>query len=335
MDDLHERKLGKKWKTMIYKLFCEVPLFAELLFCLMYVKNGYVAVFRARKFLRNSDLIYVRDIYSLLWLPTNRKVILTLANNGEVSKMILERFPGMFLSTGLLEILIKRILSKADCIVLLSQSAKDLFQSRYGYLTNTEVIFNGVGTAPVQGRPMSSPVRFITVGSLVKRKGHHTLIRAIEILSRKGLKVELRLVGDGPHRKVLERIAGKSEAIKFLGKLNKDDVYSELACADFYIQGSQDEGMPLSVIEGMMHGLPLILSRVASHPEMVKEGATGFLFEYDNHVELSEIIEYCTAMKPSVYNSFVNEVRSAYLENFTHSEHLRKFCFLIGKVLNK
>lgn len=100
----------------------------------------------------------------------------------------------------------------------------------------------------------------IWVGSLDDRKDPLAAVRAAEASS-----VTLLVVGDGPLRSLVERAA--DERVRVLG--HRDDVPRLLAAADFFVLTSRREGLALSLLEAMAHGLPPIVIDLAENVEAV------------------------------------------------------------------
>jgi glycosyltransferase involved in cell wall biosynthesis len=140
----------------------------------------------------------------------------------------------------------------------------------------TVVIPNAVD---VNGAPRSSHQRkvprIIAVGRLKAPKDFLTLVRAA---SRLPEGAETLIVGEGPDRPRLEQeinALGVTERVRLLGE--RYDVPKLLADADVFVLSSASEGMPVSVLEAMAAGLPVVSSRVGGVPELVVDGETGIL----------------------------------------------------------
>ena len=116
----------------------------------------------------------------------------------------------------------------------------------------------------------------ITVARLAPQKNHAALLSAMpEILaSHPGFR--LALVGAGPLEAGLREAAAPfGEAVRFLG--HRDDVPGLLAAADLFVLPSFFEGLPLSIIEAMAAGLPVVATDVGGIDEVVARGVTGLL----------------------------------------------------------
>ena len=141
----------------------------------------------------------------------------------------------------------------------------------------------------------------ICVGRLSPEKGQAGLLRAFSNLAARHRKLQLRLVGDGPDRDGLEALAnelGVAANVTFVGRLPEQDTLAEIARSDLLVLPSFMEGLPIVLMEAMALGVPVVSSRVAGIPELVKDGETGLLFAPSNWDELEKQVERLLADKP-------------------------------------
>lgn len=118
----------------------------------------------------------------------------------------------------------------------------------------------------------------LALGRLSPEKGFDILIEAVALSLEAGVPVRLRLVGDGPHRSVLEAAAGArgiADSVSFAGELAPDAVREELAAADIFCMASFSEGLPVSLMEAMAVGLPCISTWIAGIPELAENDVTA------------------------------------------------------------
>lgn len=136
--------------------------------------------------------------------------------------------------------------------------------------SRTVVCANAVPVPPLGRRPAHDPPRVLTVGRLKPPKDFSTLLRAVALL-RPGA-CRLVVAGAGPDR---SRLAVEAEAlgiagdVEFLGE--RDDIAALLDGCDVFVLSSRSEAMPMSVLEAMAAGVPVVASAVGGVPEAVGE----------------------------------------------------------------
>jgi glycosyltransferase involved in cell wall biosynthesis len=139
------------------------------------------------------------------------------------------------------------------------------------------VIPNAVDVDAIpQARRDGDPPLVVAVGRLAEPKDALTLVRALAAVP--GRAFGALLVGDGPDRPAVEaevRRLGLRDVLTLTG--TRDDVPALLAQADVFALSSRSEGAPLSILEAMAAGLPVVASRVGGVPELVVDGETGLL----------------------------------------------------------
>jgi glycosyltransferase involved in cell wall biosynthesis len=155
----------------------------------------------------------------------------------------------------------------------------------------TAVIPNAVDIPPARpGERNGNPPAVVAVGRLKAPKDFLTIVRALALL-RPG-SGEALIVGEGPDRPLLEAEIRRLEIgdrVRLLGE--RRDVPELLADADLFVLSSASEGMPVSVLEAMAAGLPVVGSRVGGVPELVVDGETGLLVEPGDPNELAAAID--------------------------------------------
>lgn len=138
--------------------------------------------------------------------------------------------------------------------------------------------------------------RVLFVGRLIKIKGIDTLIRAFSKVVRTMPFASLVIVGAGPERRHLERLAIEYELqdkVIFKGALNKDvliEVYSEAEVCVLPSTRASNEGLGIVLIEAQASGTAVIGSNIGGIPDVISDGETGLLFEPENDLDLYEKI---------------------------------------------
>lgn len=130
----------------------------------------------------------------------------------------------------------------------------------------------------------------VFVGRLAGVKGVPVLLEALAgiIADIPGLRVTL--IGDGPERAALEARAkalGLGAVVHFAGYMSQDGVAETLARADALVLPSFAEGVPVTLMEAMAGGLPVLATRVGGISELVEDGVSGYLVPPGNVEALS------------------------------------------------
>jgi glycosyltransferase involved in cell wall biosynthesis len=160
--------------------------------------------------------------------------------------------------------------------------------------SRTVVIHNGVALDVPRRRPHPGPVILLSVGRLRAPKDFLTLVRAVAALEPGSAR--LLIAGDGPDRPALEAEIdrlGLGEHVVLLG--TRDDVPELLAGADVFVLSSDSEGLPMSVLEAMATGLPVVASAVGGVPEAVSASETGTLVPARDSAALAEALRRLVA----------------------------------------
>jgi glycosyltransferase involved in cell wall biosynthesis len=150
-----------------------------------------------------------------------------------------------------------------------------------------EALTNGVETTvfrpvePALPAPPPGRRRVIVPRRLFHKNGVEYFVRAVPLLVAEGLDIECVVVGDGPERSALERLAGELEVsnrIEFLGTRPHAEMPGLLSSAEVAIFPSLMEATSVGALESMACGLPVAASRVGGLPEIVDDDV-GALFE--------------------------------------------------------
>lgn len=135
--------------------------------------------------------------------------------------------------------------------------------------------------------------RLLTVAMLTELKGIVHLLRAVPELLSARPTLRLDIVGDGPDRAGLERLAeelGIASAVTFHGQLERERVAERMRAADLFVLPSLWENLPCVIIEALASGLPVVATRVGGVPELVT-AETGLLAEPGNSRSLGAALQ--------------------------------------------
>jgi glycosyltransferase involved in cell wall biosynthesis len=153
---------------------------------------------------------------------------------------------------------------------------------------------NAVTPPAVQAQPFSregKPVKIVAAGRLHSKKGFDVLIRAVGKLRSWGFDVTCEIAGDGDERDDLEALIQELDldpCVKLVGW--QDDVAGFLATGDLFAFPSHQEGFPLTLLEAMAVGLPVVATEIDGPVEILKEGINGRLVPDDDIDRLGEAL---------------------------------------------
>ena len=154
-----------------------------------------------------------------------------------------------------------------------------------------DTIKNGVDLEQFAFSPPHRTGPIVTVARLSPEKDLANLIRATALAVERSPDLRVEVAGDGPCLEDLKRLAGDlgvAGYINFLGEVR--DVPGLLAGARMFVLPSRSEGIPLTVLEAMARGLPVVATRVGGLPEVVDHGVTGLLVPTADPVALADAV---------------------------------------------
>jgi glycosyltransferase involved in cell wall biosynthesis len=130
----------------------------------------------------------------------------------------------------------------------------------------------------------------LALGRLHREKGPDVLVQALMRLHQRGAAGwRCVFVGDGPEREAL-RAAGAPLGDRVLFAGSRGRVAPWLEACDLLVLPSREEGMPVAAIEAMMHGRPVIATRVGGTPEVVRHDETGILLPPEDPAALDDAL---------------------------------------------
>jgi colanic acid/amylovoran biosynthesis glycosyltransferase len=160
------------------------------------------------------------------------------------------------------------------------------------------IIPMGVDSAhftPAARKQGDGPLHIVTVARLNPTKGHRFVLAAMRKARENGIDIHYSIAGDGPER---DTIAAKITAcdldghVEFLGNLGEREVRSLLQRADVFVLASigLGEAAPVSVMEAMACGTPVICSRIGGTGDMIAHGVNGWLVDQGDVDGLADAI---------------------------------------------
>lgn len=196
-------------------------------------------------------------------------------------------------------------------------------------------VHNGVPDVPesLRAQPQREPARLIMVARFEPQKDHATLLRALAKLQ--SMRWQLDLVGDGPLVEAVRRQAaslGIASRVAFWGARN--DIPELLAKSQVFVLTSNWEGLPLTILEAMRAGLPVIASDVGGVREAVVDGETGFLVPRRGVEALHTRLQSLLA-NPELRLTMGTKGRIRYESHFTFNYMLARTLAVYHEVVNR
>lgn len=164
-------------------------------------------------------------------------------------------------------------------------------------------------------------------GRISEEKGIATLMEAAREAG-----IPLKVAGAGP---LLEQFGKQGGAkVEFLGFQSGDALKQLILKANFVAVPSEwYENNPLSIIESMALGTPVIGSRIGGIPELIRDGETGFLFEAKSSASLQNALRKALSLSPAQYSEMCAQARRFARENFSENTHYGKLLDIYNKTL--
>ncbi len=162
-------------------------------------------------------------------------------------------------------------------IITVSESNRALaLRWNIGSPKSLVTVWNGVKDTAWRANPgRHTAPRIVMVARFAEQKDHLTLVRAVAGIRE---PYTLTLVGEGPTRPAIEAEVSKlniAARVEFAG--SRPDVDAILASSDIFVLATNWEGFPLSIIEALRAGLPVVATDVDGVREAIRDGSTGFL----------------------------------------------------------
>lgn len=176
-------------------------------------------------------------------------------------------------------------------------------------------------------------INITSIGSLEQMyKAPDIVLEAISILNKSDIKIEVNLLwmGDGRFKNAMIELTkekGIEENIKFIGNVNKQQVFEHLSNSDIFVLASRTEGLPRAIIEAMSIGIPVIGTKVGGIPELLEDSV---LIEKNNAVLLARKIEELATNEDFYNQQAARNLEEAknYKDEFLSQRRLEFYSFI-------
>ena len=186
----------------------------------------------------------------------------------------------------------------SDRIVAISPEIKNITQKHFGIKSeNVILVKNGIVFDRIKNEKGFREYRFIiknkinviAVGRLTYQKAMEVLVKAIDVLIKKGNEnLNVIIAGEGEQRSFLEKIIQENKIEKYIKLIGiHDDIIGIMKQSDIFVLPSRYEGLSIAMIEAMGCGLPIIASDAPGISDHIENGVNGLLFPVENRQDFS------------------------------------------------
>ena len=187
-------------------------------------------------------------------------------------------------------------------IIAVSLGVKASFEKLFDSNYNIIVSYLGVQREPIKNQDLKSTLGInenalviTSIGWDIHIKGYDILVQAIAQFSERKIEEDFVVILVGlpeDEKKALEGLINHYKVGHYFLLVGiRDDIDDFLNITDIYIQPSRTEGLPLSIMEALQYGIPVLASNVGGIPEACIHNYNGWLFERQNAKELSNRLE--------------------------------------------
>ncbi|OLS40003.1 glycosyltransferase family 4 protein [Bacillus sp. MRMR6] len=227
----------------------------------------------------------------------------------------------------------------ADKIIVVSHAIADKYRKLYPkQQAKFVVVHNGLDIpAPVETKK-KPPFTICMIGTLVAGKRQDLAIKACAKLNRMGYQVQLKILGEKPpwhsddYKNSLLDLTHRLDcfqSVLFLGWVEKP--WPHLHQSDVFILPSDTEGLPLSIIEAMALGLPVISTKVGGVPELIEEAKTGFMIHPGKVDELVDKLKLLYD-QPYLRKQIGQQAQKRYEHHFTKESFVKGVAGVINTI---
>lgn len=200
-------------------------------------------------------------------------------------------FPLRFLLQKLRKIKYHYLFRHIDGIILHGRYLFDIFEHPNKYLN----FYFGLDYSGVARKPWPEKENLILfIGGDYFRKGLPRLLRALPLVREKVPDVRALVIGrDYWYAKAFARLLGRGLPVTYMNGMPRDEVYRTYGRGKVLVLPSEIEATPLVIAEAAAAGIPVVVSDVGGHPELVEDGKTGFVFPLTDTALFAERMVSC------------------------------------------
>jgi alpha-1,3-mannosyltransferase len=286
--------------------------------------------------IRGYDLVHIHAIdffvdYLSLLRMVHRIPLVVSTHGGFFHTDHAQAFKEMYFKT-----ITRHSLRGVQAVVCVSQHDREVF-SRIVSPARIRVIENGANIDGLWGQKKKlEPGLILGISRLAENKRVHKVLEAMALLKHRFPRMRLEWVGAdfGGMRAPLERLVvelGLSGRVRFHGSAGREELQKLLQRAHLFVSASSYEGFGLSTIEAMSAATVVLVTAVGAHPDVVKDGVSGFLMDQDA-TSLPSQMERVLTM-PAAKLAQIGEAARAATKHFSWSRIAPQYEQLYEQVL--
>lgn len=225
------------------------------------------------------------------------------------------------------------ILDNIDQLILISKENMEYAIERYPKYTEKFVLsYLGTNDLPFRETPLTPPLQLVSISSVTPVKRVEFILESIVKASEK-LEIHWSHYGEGPEFEGLQKLVEQQKdnrnlKVSLEGHVDNKVMLDALINQDFhvFINLSTSEGLPVSIMEAMSVGIPVIATNAGGTYEIVVDDYTGSLVEVNvSAEEVAQRIEKISAMDAKEYSKLRNNARKHWEENFSADRNYQKY----------
>jgi glycosyltransferase involved in cell wall biosynthesis len=179
------------------------------------------------------------------------------------------------------------------------------------------IIPNGMTPGADNGRPFcrgSERLTLAHVGSLTEGKGWRVAAESVIALAKAGKKIRFIIAGSGPEEAVAVALAAEHpDCISYLGRIS-DPVKTLLPEVDLFVLMTNNDGLPMAIIEAMSCGIPVISTKIGGIPAAVLDGESGRIIPRTSE-SLADVVREIYE-HPAMLEAFSRKTRTIFQQKF-------------------
>lgn len=258
----------------------------------------FKSIFKITRYLYQAKEIKIIHLHTASKGSFYRKSIVFMLGKIFSKSIVFHMHGGLFdqfyYDAGILKYYIRAILKMSDVVICLSNEWYDFYSKRLG-LKNVIVLGNPIESYNCDNvNTITDDIKLLFLGKICDDKGIFDLIDYLKSNTYfQDNKIKLSIAGIGEVerlQKLLENPELKNK-VDFLGWVQNKAKQSIICSCDIFVLPSYFEGLPVSILEAMAMGKPIIATNVGGIPSIVQNGYNGWLFSPGKFNELNKIFD--------------------------------------------